>query len=192
MRFLFNNSFPRTVGMICAATLLVTGVATGSHAATVPHDSRLDLAVWNALNSCKTQKGCEDAARTAKGVLVFPTVTKADLILGGAGGKGALIQGGKITGYYSIGAGSAGLQAGIDNSSQVYAFQKTDALDKLKSGQDWNVGLATDVAVNRADAAAAVTTASVDAFVFDAKGLEAGASVNAFDIWKTGNPRPKF
>jgi len=180
----------RAVGLVCVAGFLNAGVLSNGRAATVTHDSRLDLAVWTTFNSCKTHKGCQAAVATAKGVLIFPSVVKADLVLGGAGGKGALIQGGKITGYYSIGAGSAGLQAGIDKESQVYAFQKADALDKLKSGQSWNVGASSDVAVNRTDAAAMATTASVDAFIFNAKGLDAGASVNAFDIWKTGTPRP--
>jgi lipid-binding SYLF domain-containing protein len=191
MNRLFTTEHMRAIVAAAGVLVLGSGIATGCVAApAAAHDSRLDAAVWAALNRCEAEKGCQAAVKTAKGVLVFPSVTKADLILGGAGGKGALVQGGKITGYYSIGAGSAGLQAGIDNASQVYAFQNTDALNRLTSGQDWNVGATSGIAVNRNGAAAAATTASVDAFIFDAKGLEAGASVNAFDIWKTGTPRP--
>lgn len=188
MRGIFPPNLPASIGMICGAMLLATGGATNGQAATVPHDSRLDLAVWTTLDRCETYTSCQDAVKSAKGALVFPSVVGADLILGGAGGRGALVQGGKITGYYSIGTGADGLQAGIDGASQVYAFRKADALDRLISGEAWNVGATPDVAVDRGDAGAA--TAGVDAFIFDAGGLQPGASVNAFYVWKSGSARP--
>ncbi len=188
MRRKVSNNLPRTIGMICTATLLLTGGTTSGHAATASHDSRFDLAVWTTLDSCESYRSCQDAVRNAKGVLVFPSLARDDLVLGGDGGKGALVQDGRITGYYSIGTGADGLQAGVDNANQVYALRQADTLDRLTSGQDWNVGATPGVAVDRADAAAA--TASVDAFIFDAGGLQPGASVNAFYVWKMGSPRP--
>jgi lipid-binding SYLF domain-containing protein len=56
-----------------------------------------------------------ELSRTAKAVLVFPTVTKAGFIFGGEFGVGALREGGQTVGYYSVAAASYGLQIGIQD-----------------------------------------------------------------------------
>ena len=155
-------------------------------------NATLDSNVMTTLKQCKNiSPSCASATKSAVGILVFPSVVKADLIVGGAGGKGALIEGGKITSYYSIGAASAGLQAGIETASQVYVFHSRDALNKLKTGPDWKVGGTADVAVATADAnARAESDKDVMAYVFDAKGLHAGVALDVFDVWKTDQSRP--
>jgi lipid-binding SYLF domain-containing protein len=112
------------------------------------------------------------------------------LIIGGAGGKGALIENGKITGYYNIGAGSAGLQAGIENASQIYVFRTPESLAQLKEGQDWKVGATAGVTVVTADANTSSATGDILAYVFNSKGLNAGISLDVFDVWKQGHERP--
>src|SRR6185503_11956492 len=73
----------------------------------------LNIAVMETLRQCQQMSGsCAANTKTAVGVLVFPSVLKADLLIGGSGGKGALIENGRVTEYYSIGSISAGLQAG--------------------------------------------------------------------------------
>jgi lipid-binding SYLF domain-containing protein len=56
--------------------------------------------------------GAKALGDKAIGILLFPSVTKADFILGAQGGDGALFEKGKITGHYNTGALSVGLQAG--------------------------------------------------------------------------------
>jgi len=171
---------------ITAATalLLNSGVANAA-------DSVLDKRVMATLAHCQQlSDSCAATTQDAVGILIFPKVIKADLIIGGAGGKGALIENGKITGYYNIGAGSAGLQAGIDSASQVYVFRSHQALAKLKEGQDWKVGADAGVTLVTADANTAAATGDVLAYVFKSKGLNAGIALDVFDVWKAGRERP--
>lgn len=152
----------------------------------------LDKSVMDTLKECqKISTSCSANTKNAPGVLVFPNVIKADLIVGGAGGKGALVENGKITDYYSIGAASAGLQAGVESTSQVYVFRTPAALEKLKKDPDWKVGASAGVTLITADANATSSTGDVLAYVFDAKGLSAGISLDVFDIWKTKEKRPR-
>lgn len=151
----------------------------------------IDNAVMSKLDQCRqVSASCANTTKNAVGVLVFPNVVKADLIIGGAGGKGALIENGKITGYYNIGAGSAGLQVGIENASQVYVFRTPEALAQLKEGQDWKVGATAGVTVVKADANASSATGNILVYVFNSKGLNAGVSLDVFDVWKAGQTRP--
>lgn len=156
------------------------------------NNKALDEAVKAKLDYCRQNyHSCKQATDKAAGILVFPSVVKADLIIGGAGGKGALIEHGKITGYYSIGAGSVGLQAGYQNASQIYVFPTKASLRALKNGSEWHVGDSVGVTVMAADANVRNSSGKVEAFIFDANGLEADAAVDLFDIWKTGTERPK-
>jgi lipid-binding SYLF domain-containing protein len=169
---------------------LIPGLGASQTLAQTP-GKPLDEAVVSTLHDCQARfSQCRTTTQNAAGILVFPSVVKADLIIGGSGGKGALIENGKITGYYSLGSASAGLQAGVQNASQVYVFKTQSALNELKQSQDWNVGATSNVTLMAADANARASTASVYAFVFDAKGLHAGLSLDVFDVWKTGGARP--
>lgn len=53
----------------------------------------------------------KELSKTAKGMLIFPDVVKAGLIIGGQYDEGALLVDGKTVGYYSSVAASYGLQA---------------------------------------------------------------------------------
>lgn len=157
----------------------------------VERNVALDKEVEAKLAYCQQNyHSCKQATQNAAGILVFPSIVKADLIVGGSGGKGALIENGKITGYYSIGSGSVGLQAGYQSSSQIYVFPTKESLQALKNGSSWHVGDTVGVTVMAADANVRNSTGKVQAFIFDAKGLEATASADLYDIWKTGTARP--
>jgi lipid-binding SYLF domain-containing protein len=164
---------------------------TGSTAAMV-RDPAFDKMVMDTLAQCQqVSSSCATTAKNAMGILVFPNVVKADLIVGGAGGKGALIENGRITGYYNIGAASAGLQAGIETANQVYIFRTAEALAKLKEGRDWKVDTAAGVTLITADANVRGNADSdVLAYVFDSKGLHAGVSIDVFSVWRSGESRP--
>jgi len=175
---------------IFGPVVLHTGIAR-AETDVLEANPALDKAVMAALEQCQqVSSSCAATTSNAAGILVFPSVVKADLIIGGAGGKGALIEHGKITGYYSIGAGSAGLQVGVASASQVYVFRTPGALAQLKSGPDWKAGASAGVTVMSADANASSATGPVLAYVFDSKGLNAGVSVEVFDVWKTAQARP--
>src|ERR1700756_2029327 len=59
-------------------------------------------------------RGSQNLANRAQGILVFPDVYKAAIGIGGEYGKGALLVGGRTDSYYSIGAGSIGVQLGAE------------------------------------------------------------------------------
>lgn len=170
------------------AVLLGLTLSSAVHA----QDSALDTGVMTTLQECqRVSTSCATTTKDAMGILVFPSVIKADLIIGGSGGKGALIENGKITGYYSLGSGSVGLQAGIDQSSQVYIFRTAEALANLKNSPHWKTGASSGVTLVTADANAKAVTGNVLAYVFDSKGLHGGVSLDVFSIWRSDQPRPK-
>lgn len=181
--------------MVAAATMILGFASIAAQAQPVEHDTALDEAVMSKIHYCQEHfPSCKTVTKHSPAILVFPSVVKADLIIGGAGGKGALVENGKITGYYSIGSASAGLQAGVENASQIYAFPsgKNKALQELKNGSSyWRVGDTENIVIMAADANARSVTGKTAAFIFDAKGLHAGVSVDLFDVWKTGSTRPE-
>ncbi|MEJ0009796.1 MAG: lipid-binding SYLF domain-containing protein [Alphaproteobacteria bacterium] len=187
---MLTTHLARTVKSGIAALALGTALAAPAFA--FERDAALDRASQATLARCQHRfTSCARTTQDAVGILVFPEVVKADLIFGGSGGRGELIENGQVTGYYSIGAASAGLQIGIDKASQVYVFHNPHSLAELKSGQDWKVGAAGDVTVIKDNTEARTTSAGdVLAYVFNSKGLDAGVSLDVFDVWKTGSARP--
>jgi lipid-binding SYLF domain-containing protein len=90
-----------------------------------------------------------DLVGRAQGVLVFPQVVTAGLLVGGSYGQGALRKNNATTGYYSVGAGSVGLMAGAQTKSMYLLFMTQEALQKFEASSGWTVG--TDAAVTLAD-----------------------------------------
>jgi lipid-binding SYLF domain-containing protein len=169
------------------AGALLTGLMVASGGA-FAHNTQLDADVATAFHQCQAlSASCAAEARSAYGILVFPTVTKADFIVGGSGGHGALIENEHITGYYNIGAASIGLQAGAEQASQIYVFRTPQALATLKASKDWHAGSDAGATLITDDANEKAVTGPVLAYVFDAEGLHGGIAVEAFHIWKTSN-----
>jgi lipid-binding SYLF domain-containing protein len=124
----------------------------------------------------------------AAGVLVFPTITKAGIGIGGEHGDGALQENGKTVGYYSISGGSVGLTLGVAQHSQVVIFNTPEALNKFVNGNDWNIGADASVAVVNTGASGRYDTNTLKqpvlVFVFGEKGLMGDASLKGGKISK--------
>src|SRR5262245_2091505 len=69
-----------------------------------------------------SRPGARKLASEAKGVLVFPSITKAGLAIGGLYGNGTMFEGGREVGFYNIAGGTFGLQIGAQSFSQAYFF----------------------------------------------------------------------
>ena len=127
-------------------------------------------------------------ADNAAAVLVFPSITKAGIGVGGEHGDGALLQNGKTVGYYSISGASIGLTLGVSRHSQVILFQTPQARDKFLNSKDWSVGADTSVAVVKKGAGGTYDTQTLSkpvlAFVFGEKGLMGDASLQGAKISK--------
>jgi lipid-binding SYLF domain-containing protein len=110
--------------------------------------AEIDAEIKAALNDLyKTSPAAKELASKAKGILVFPSIVKAGLGIGGSFGEGELIIGGKKVQYNNNVAGSIGFQIGVEKRSEVYMFLKADALKEFRNASGWSGGGDASVAV---------------------------------------------
>ena len=111
----------------------------------------------------------------AAGVLVFPTVVRAGVGIGGEYGEGDLFVGGRPTGHYNMISASVGFQLGAEARSVIIAFMTPSALDQFRQTDGWKVGVDASVAIIAVGAGASVDseriTSPVVGFIVDPKGL---------------------
>jgi lipid-binding SYLF domain-containing protein len=69
------------------------------------------------------------------GYVVFPSVGKGGLGVGGAYGRGEVYQNGKMIGFADLTQASIGLQAGGQTYSEVIVFENDDALNRFKNNK---------------------------------------------------------
>jgi lipid-binding SYLF domain-containing protein len=131
-------------------------------------------------------------AANAHAILVFPSVTKAGLGVGGQFGEGALLQKGKAVAFYNTGGASIGLQAGAQQYGYALFFMNDRALSQLQKADGFEVGVGpTVVVVDEGMGKSLTTTTAKDdvyAFIFGQKGLMAGIGVQGNKITKI-NPK---
>jgi lipid-binding SYLF domain-containing protein len=124
----------------------------------------------------------------AKGVLVFPSVFKAGLVVGGEYGEGALRVGGKTVDYYSASAGSFGLTAGAEEKSVFMLFMTDAALAQFRQSSGWTAGADASVAMVNVGASGSATTQTaqrpVVGYVMSQGGLMLDASLNGTKVSK--------
>jgi lipid-binding SYLF domain-containing protein len=130
--------------------------------------------------------GSRELVAKARGVLVFPQVVQAGLVVGGQYGQGALRVGGRTEGFYSTAAGSFGLQAGAQSKAIIFCFMTENALADFRSRNGWAVGGDATVAVVKVGANgnidSSTATAPVQAFVLTNAGLMAGVSLEGTKV----------
>jgi lipid-binding SYLF domain-containing protein len=151
--------------------------------------SELNAAASGALDQLYRQEpGSRALVQQAKGVLIFPRVFKAGLIVGGEHGEGVLRVGGETVGYYSATAGSVGLQAGAQEKSIFILFMSDEALAKFRASDGWQVGADASVALVNVGAAGSATTQTaqrpVIGYVLTQGGLMVDASLSGTKITK--------
>jgi lipid-binding SYLF domain-containing protein len=175
----------RTITTLGTATLLT--IALASEHAVAATASEIEREVAAAVKACYAGvEGCHAVAKKAKGVLVFPQVTKAGLGIGGSYGVGALQIGGRTVGYYSTTSASIGLQAGAEEHSEMIMFLSEEALNQFRASSGWKVGGDASVAVIDEGAAKNVDSLThkepIVAFVYGAKGLMGSLSLEGAKI----------
>jgi len=123
----------------------------------------------------KTVPSGKELAGKSRGMLVFPSVYKAGIGLGGEYGEGALLIGGKTVAYYSTAAASIGFQLGAQVKSQVILFMTSEALKKFRASDGWKAGVDGSVALASLGADGQVDTETAQkpiiGFIFSNKGL---------------------
>lgn len=144
---------------LAAVTLLGSACATADLQDPAAERRSLDASADNALATLGANvKGSRELVAKARGVLVFPSVMTAGLVVGGSWGEGVLRSQGVTAGYYSTGGASAGLLAGADSKAVYVLFMTEDALDKFKRSGGWTVGADAAITLVKSGADASVDT----------------------------------
>jgi lipid-binding SYLF domain-containing protein len=103
----------------------------------------LQAIVDKSAQSVKTFKTDEDVKALlskAKGVIVYPDITKAAFVVGGEGGTGVLLSRDQegvwsSPAFITYGAGSYGLQIGAESSSILMIVMKQKTMQSLVDGK---------------------------------------------------------
>ena len=182
---------------ILVLVAVVVGLAVvHSRAALAASASELNKAAESALAQLYAETPeAKTFADKAKGMLVFPKITKAGLIVGGSGGDGVLMVDAKPVTYHSTLAGSIGLQAGYEEYAMVMMFMTPDSLAKFQNSSGWEVGVDAGVTVIDKGAAGSLSIADLSknpvvAFIFGQEGLMAGISLEGAKISRIENMEP--
>ena len=157
--------------------LLVFGlVVFGSVSETLAWTAKeIDSGVKPSIEKLKNLEGGDAVLKKAAGILVFPSVFKAGIGLGGEYGEGALLIKGTTIDYYSTAAASIGFQLGAQKKTIIIAFMDKKALNDFRNSDGWKVGADASVTVVAVGADGSVDTSKTNkpivAFVFNQKGL---------------------
>ena len=163
----------RALLAVVIAMLVMAAAPQRSEAATA---AEIDADVYRTLQSFERQiGGARDLAGKAAGILVFPSVVKAGIGLGGEYGEGLLIIRGRPGGYYNIVSGSFGFQLGVQVRSVIIMFMTESALASFSSTYGWKAGVDGSIAVVTLGAGGSIDTESLTSpvlgFILDPAGL---------------------
>ena len=172
---------------VLSVTLVVlcffNGPALAASAQEIDRDA--DAALANLYDSVPVAK---KLASQAEGVLIFPSIVKAGLVIGGQYGKGVLRQKGKSTGYFRSSAVSYGLQAGAQSFGYVLFLMTPDAIEYLDRSDGWEIGVGPSIVIVDEGLAKSLTTTTgkddIYAIIFGQKGLMAGIGLQGSRIVK--------
>jgi lipid-binding SYLF domain-containing protein len=155
---------------------LALSLIVGSSMAFAKSAKEIDISVDVALEQFeKDVKGGAEFLKSAKGVLVFPSVLKAGIGVGGEYGEGSLRIDGKTVDYYSTAAASIGFQLGAQSKRVILVFMQDKALKGFRNSTGWEAGVDGSVALVELGAGGAIDTTNIKnpivGFVFGNKGL---------------------
>lgn len=181
----------RAVIALTAGLALAAALPEIAAAATASELSRSSEAALQKLYSQSPQ--ARRLGAKARAILIFPKIAKAGFIFGAQGGEGAARVRGRYVGYYSIVAGSFGLQAGVQTFSYAMFLMTPRAVDRLKEAEGWAIGSDPNVVIADAGAAATLDTTTlkkdVYAMPFGQAGLMAGITLQGSKITAI-HPKP--
>lgn len=173
-------------GLTMTGCTTTTGEAKPSPAAI---KTEIEQGAYNTLERLyKEVPGSSELVRKANGVLIFPNVVAAGLVVGGEYGKGVLRSGAQSVDYYSVASLSVGFQAGAQSKAVVLLFMSRDALDKFRNGKGWTAGVDGSVALIKVGANGEIDTATannpIQGFVLTNAGLMANLNLEGTKISK--------
>ncbi len=171
--------------LIITLAVLVFKPSPGFAASATEIDRDVDAALASLYG--QTPKAKELGTAT-KGILVFPKIIKAGLLVGAQAGEGALRVKGKTAGYYNTVAVSYGLQVGVQWFGYAMFFRTDKALGYLDRSGGWEIGSGPSIAIVDEGLAKSLSTTTLKddiyVFFFDQKGLMAGLGLQGTKITK--------
>jgi lipid-binding SYLF domain-containing protein len=137
-------------------------------------DAKAQAAIARAKEA---DPGLSTFFNTAAGYAVFPTVGKGAVGIGGAFGRGELLQNGRVVGYCTLTQASIGLALGGQAYTELIFFENEAALNDFKSGEYTFAAQVSAVALQSGASANAKYTNGVAVFTLGEAGLMYEASV---------------
>jgi lipid-binding SYLF domain-containing protein len=179
----------RLITLVLGVIALVGGAPLPAAADDASDRASIDKDVNDAIaNMYKTVPGSKDLASRAKGILIFPSVVKAGVVVGGEYGKGALRVNNRTVGYYSTAGASFGLQLGATARSMAFLFMTDAALTKFKNSSGWDAGGDASVTLVKTGANGAVDLATANqpvvALIYGNTGLMGDLSLGGTKVSK--------
>ena len=171
------------VASFAVATIVVTPPAAAATAAELTRDAQA------ALNSLYAKNpGAKAIGKNAVAVLVFPSILKAGVGIGGQYGEGVLFRGGKASAYYNTAGAAGGLQIGAQKYGYAMFFLSAETLKSLDAAEGFEVGIGPSVVVADEGFAKSTTTTTVKdkiyAFIFNQSGAMVGIGIQGNKITK--------
>lgn len=163
----------RTAGLVMAVlTLLLWGAPQSQAASAIEIDADVDATLTRFHSKIG---GAGELMARAAGVLVFPSIVKAGMGIGGEYGEGALRIGGRTAGYYNSISASVGFQLGVQSRAVIIVFMTHDALERFRRKDGWKVGVDGSVTLVTLGVGGSIDTNQIKSpvvgFILDAKGL---------------------
>lgn len=170
-----------------AAAGCTTTSRSGGEGSPAARRRSIDTASTSALTKLYEQvSDSRTMVGKARGVLIFPNVVSAGLVVGGSHGDGELRIGDRVDSYYSTTSASVGLQAGADSRAVFILFMTQAALDKFRNSKGWTAGADANVSMLKAGASAGVDTNTANqevvGYVLTNAGLMANLTVDGTKI----------
>jgi lipid-binding SYLF domain-containing protein len=179
------------IGFTAAVAVLGGGCTTSGMSDPSPSRIRPETSLSAEARAALTKltsdvPAAASLAKGARGILVFPGVTKGGFIVGGFHGQGVLFRDNKIHGYYDTGGASYGLQAGIQNYGYALFFMSDSALEYVDKTDGWELGMGPSLVIVDEGLGKNLTTTTANkdiyGFIFDQKGLMAGIGLQGSKI----------
>ena len=169
--------------MLAAVVLSLVNISSVQAATTVEINVNSAAALKSLYAS---EPKALELSKKAAGILVFPDIVRAGLVVGGSSGDGMLFRKGRGVGYYNSSSLSVGMQAGVQKFGYAVFFMTEAALKEFLNSDGWDIGTAPTVVVVDAGAAKNMDTMTLQsqiyAFIFDQKGLMAGLALQGQKI----------
>lgn len=162
--------------LVAVGALCLTGCSTAPKTAEGRTD--LDQSVRHAVDTARrTDPGIQGFIDKSAGYAVFPSVGKGAVVVGGAFGRGELIQAGQMIGYCTLTQASVGAALGGQGYSELIFFETPAVLNDFKSNEYSLSAQVSAVALKAGASANANFTNGLAVFTMGEAGLMVEASV---------------